>query len=94
MYEGATSKEFPLQNYEQDQCGGIEAKGKVGHEEMNLLISTHLLSWQLCNRAKIMNCSFGGKYLYVLIFPASGRASYLLFDQTKSKSLSGSRTNK
>ena len=65
---------------------GLKIRVQYCHEEMTLLSSTHLLSWQLCNRAKIMNSSFGGNYLDVLTF-------CLLFCQEKSKSLSGSRTN-
>ena len=66
---------------------GLKLRVQYCHEEMTVVRSKLLLSGQLCNRGRIMNSSFGGNCLDVLIF-------CLLFDQAKSKSLSGSRTNK
>ena len=93
MYLGVASKEFPLQNNGHGLWGGIEAKGTACHEGIAHPLCTQQLSQQLCNRGKIMDSSFEGNCLAALIFPASGRASRLLFDQAKSKCLSGMRTD-
>ena len=77
-------RERPLKNSRYKTMGMISAVGL----KLRVQYDTKRLPWQelvICFRGNsvtgqmIMNSSFGGNCLEVLTFPASGRASYLLF---------------
>ena len=84
-------QDWPLKNFRSKTMGMISEVGlklRVQYDtkrwpwvELNISFRGNSVTGQM-----IMNSSFGGNFLDVLIFPASGRASYLLFDQVYNSS--------